>query len=320
MKDFEIDANFSYNAERYAFNIGYEDKIYAHVKNNKSYNLEKYRYFSTKQLSFKNIYELQKYDLEIPKNKYKIKKTDDYDLMKYYKKTQHHLVDYEHYEDVFIDKYNMYDEFDYTCDSTCNHIVLGNVTIIEYSGETGCFKRFINFFRRGKKRSISQVNIQNNEEEITIDSETNKMLKVSIKGKEKKLDEIIGYKIAKINYKEKYKTCIIEAKIPKDARIASDGSRKYRCDKLIPQEVYIAAEGGIKKINKDELKGLYCESSVHSSGFKYYIDQICEESNFNPDLTKVCTSGLHYCMSMYDAVNIFGDLTFDKNKLDIIEE
>ncbi len=320
MKDFENDANFSYKAEKYQFDIQYEDKIYTHIKNNKSYNLVKYRYLSNKPVSFKNIYDLQKYDLEITQNNYKITKIDDNHIMKYYKKTQHPLVDYEYYDKIIIDKYSMYYEYDYSCDITCKYIVLSNATIIEYSGETGCFKRFINFFRRGKKRSISQVNNQNNEEEVIIDGETNKMIKVSIKGAEKKLDGIIGYKIAKINYKGKYEECIIEAKIPKDARIASDGSGKYRCDKLIPLEVYISVEGGIKKLNKDELKGVYCESSVHSSGFKYYIDQICEESNFDTDLNKVCTRGLHYCLSIGNAVSIFGGQTFNKNKLNILEE
>lgn len=297
-----------------SFDTIYNKQIYDLIENNSSYKLVKYRYFTKAVLSNNNLYDLQKYDLNIKQQKYKFVKIDDM-LIKYDKKIYHPFVEYEYYNDLveltnYKDEYTQYKKI----------IRVGNMQIIEY-GTCGSFvRKFVSFFSsKGKKRKVSQIYDQNNKEEVDIDGDTNKALRISIKGKDQNLDDIIGYKIAKINYKNEYKSCIIEVKIPKDAKIASDGSGKYRCNKLIPKEIYIAVENGIKKIGKDELKGLYCESSVYTSGFKYYIDQLCEETKFDPDLHKVCTHGLHYCLNMEHAINTFG-YDFNKDNLNIIED
>ena len=296
------------------FQLQYNDIIYALINNNKSFALTRIANYGKNILTnFDTVNTLKNmltYHLDTCNktfNSVKISAIHD-EWVPYTKKVYSPITDYEYYN-IIESKYDSVEQRKLIYNS--------NTCMIEY-GIGNSIRRIMQFVTREKKtRSIATQTCSNTGETVIIDANTNKLLGVAVKNKKKDINDLVGYKIARITFNNKLQKCILEVKIPTDARVATDGYGKYRCDKLIPQEVYINIENGIKKIPKGELKGLYCETSVHHSSFKYYIDQLCEEPAFNPDLNKVCTYGLHYCLSIKNAVKMFAGNYF-KN-LDIIE-
>lgn len=146
--------------------------------------------------------------------------------------------------------------------------------------------------RKGK--TVGKFTDTKNDSEAII-NDNNNLLNLKISGEEVDINEsIVGYKIASVMYNNVLQDCIIELRIPKDAKISSDNHGKFRCNKLIPYKVYIDNDSILQEIKVD-----CCMSKIHTSDFKYNIGKLCVENDFDGNLDSVCVPGLHFYMSIY---------------------
>lgn len=132
-------------------------------------------------------------------------------------------------------------------------------------------------------------------------SSDNNLVSLEVAGKRIKLDDMVGYKIVNVNYQGKDHMAVLELKIPKEAKIATNDTHKFRCDRCIPAKVYIMMDNELKEIDVES-----CRSYVHTKDFIYYIGKECYPDSFNGDLKTVCTNGIHYYNTMKDAINEYG--------------
>lgn len=220
-----------------------------------------------------------------------------------------------------INKYDLSHNFDlYKLNSckknSCKKIYNANADIIEYSANykniiecsntkittatsNYVVKKTFQFIKNTNPiRLLTKFTNEKNKEEITL-NENNYILELKINDKKQDLNNLTVYKYAFVDYNNKKTNCIIEMELPRDAKVASDGAKKYRCDKLIPKKVYINQDD--EKNYSMEIKIDKC-FSVHDNNYIYYIDQLCKEINFDNNLDKVCVPGLHYFLTKENAI------------------
>lgn len=117
-----------------------------------------------------------------------------------------------------------------------------------------------------------------------------------------------AYKVAK--FTDAPHQSIIKLFIPDTAKIATDGATKYRCDKLIPTNIYTLKKPDECKY-EDQLE--FVESgdlteinAIREPTFIYKLDQFQLCNTFVSDLNQVCVPGLHFCLTPKHAWNVFG--------------
>lgn len=176
----------------------------------------------------------------------------------------------------------------------------GNTIITNYGMSYS--KTVINIYGRDEKQAVTKfTNTESQENPVEMTLKNNSVLELKIDNRVIDLDDIIGYKIASVTYNNEEHCCLLHLKIPKHACIATSDNMKYRCDKMIPTNVFIMIDGELKEIEANT-----CKSSIHNSDFTYYINKLCIEPNFNGDLSEVCLPGLHYYLSRDKAIREYG--------------
>lgn len=190
---------------------------------------------------------------------------------------------------------------------SCSNVLITEYSMNEYK------KTFIKFVGETAKQVVRFADNYLKEETV-IDSESNQVVEVKVKEQITRQQPFIAYKIASVIYNNDSVPCILEVEIPKDAKVAGDGSRKYRCDRMIPKRCFINDEHkGIRCIKVGQ-----CNARIHNSNFIYYMNQLCTEPNFVEDFNAVCVPGLHYCLTLEGAVQLFANSDF--TKLTILEK
>ena len=187
------------------------------------------------------------------------------------------------------------------------------INITKYHDNTVYIDKFI--YRYGndvstKKKTIKDEKVEyteikytklNNNEDVEMEWVINNNNKLEVKTNGSKIPNkiIYGYKAVKSLNSE---PCIAKLQLLPESKVATADNKKMRTDKV---KVL-----GIFKINIDEDKISYdidneittATSSVHPSEFMYNKGEIAYESNFDPDLSKVCVPGIHFVFSQEDAL------------------
>lgn len=200
-------------------------------------------------------------------------------------------------------KYNLYANIDIY---TRERDILGKKSIITTYGTSWSSTTINNFFEKfnTKKTYVSRYTNTDStgaeELDLTISS-SNNLLALSVNGKKIDKNNMIGYKIVRVEYEGETRKAVLEMKIPEDAKIAYNDD-KFRCDKCIPLSASIVIDGELKKIDVSE-----CISCIQTSDFIYTIGKECVENSFNGDLNEVCVPGIHYYQTKEKAIDQYGD-------------
>lgn len=254
--------------------------------------------------------------------KYSIKKSisvdctkNEYDLPMRNKKKRKCYINEENYDKLVYNDYADIEEYTFYLDQNKKN----SKTIITTYGQCNstiinnnyyCSHDQNNDKKNNTKKSYisSYSNTGSDKVESTITS-NNELLELKIADKKINLDNMIGYKIADVYHQGEQHTCILQLEIPKDAKIATNGGSKYRCDKVIPTNIFILDRNESdesKKPSLVEIKEDYCRSAIRTSNFIYYMNQLCVEDSFDGDLENVCVPGIHYYHTRDDAINNYG--------------
>ena len=120
----------------------------------------------------------------------------------------------------------------------------------------------------------------------------------------------IGYKIVSkyIWFKDEVSAlCILKLEIPEDAKRSSSIGKKCRCDKAKVLRAYdyikYSETNDLRKsiVAKKEADTFY---SKFDPKFRYYTGKTVSVDNFDDDRWNECSSGIHFFMTMEEAVEV----------------
>ena len=181
------------------------------------------------------------------------------------------------------------------------YIVYEDKVIINKYGLCETMAKIWSFFRNKQPQQVTRsASSSNPTTSVVFNSNNNMVRSITINGVKKSIENLGVYKIANAHFDWGTAKCIMYAKLLNNTRIATDGSTKFRCDKMVPQRVYIIRDGQFIE------EFPHYVTSEHDPNFKYYINQLAEEPRFDTRKDKVCVKGLHFCITAEDVIDYIG--------------
>jgi hypothetical protein len=99
--------------------------------------------------------------------------------------------------------------------------------------------------------------------------------------------------------------CLVTLIIP-DYAITNENRKNIVNPLIAKYRTNIAYVYDICDINDENIKLRYCYSTFHKNFLRYQVGKFVNAYDFNPNLEKVCASGIHYFISKDVAKNYTG--------------